>query len=389
MAGLIAQRVSAIPGNPFADTDAKVNSVISAGADVIDLSKGNPDGAVPPFAIRALEHAAHDHANFRYPPFDGKPNFLQAISSWYRREQGVIVDPSSQVLATCGASVGIGLVMQALVDPGDLVVVPGPYYPQYEGAAAVAQGRLHVLPTDEAHGFLPDLDAVPDAVWRQTKLLMLNYPNNPTGAAATPDFFAQAVRLARQYGFAIVHDFAYAGIGFDEHPPISLLSIPGASEVGVELGSLSKMYMMAGWRAGWVAGNAGIVSVLKTVHRQMCSLVPTIVQDSGTVALNSDQSTVRALASEYRSRHESLQTNLARIGLHVCDSHGGLFAWMEVPEGRDDAEFADWLLRGAGVAVIAGSDFGPTGAGYVRLSLLKPESELAAAADRIKRVLGR
>jgi aminotransferase len=383
MTHMLADRATSIPDNPFASADSRVAQAMAQGADVIDLSKGNPDGEPPEFMIEAAVAASHDPTDFRYAPFDGKPAYLQAAAHWYLQEHDVSLDPVTQLLAVSGASVGIGLTIQTLVNPGDLVVVPGPYYPQYEGSTAVAQGRLHALPTDEKHGFLPDLSAVPESVWREAKLLILNYPNNPTGAAATPEFFAQAVALAKRYQFVIMHDFAYAGIGFDEHPPISLLSTPGAVDVAVELCSLSKMYMIAGWRGGFVAGNPELMHALKMVHRQTSLLMGTTVQDAGAAGLNSDQATVRVLAERYKKRFRTLQQGLAQSGLKVCDSHGGLFAWMKVPDGVSDAEFSKWMLAKAGVAVIAGSDFGPTGAGYVRLSLLKPESDLAEAAKRI------
>jgi aminotransferase len=383
MTHMLADRATSIPDNPFASADSRVAQAMAQGADVIDLSKGNPDGEPPEFMIEAAVAASHDPTDFRYAPFDGKPAYLEAAAHWYLQEHDVSLDPVTQLLAVSGASVGIGLTIQTLVNPGDLVVVPGPYYPQYEGSTAVAQGRLRALPTDEEHGFLPDLSAVPESVWREAKLLILNYPNNPTGAAATPEFFAQAVALAKRYQFVIMHDFAYAGIGFDAHPPISLLSTPGAVDVAVELCSLSKMYMIAGWRGGFVAGNPELMHALKMVHRQTSLLMGTTVQDAGAAGLNSDQATVRVLAERYKKRFRTLQQGLAQSGLKVCDSHGGLFAWMKVPDGVSDAEFSKWMLAKAGVAVIAGSDFGPTGAGYVRLSLLKPESDLAEAAKRI------
>ena len=379
----IARRVAGIPANPFAAADARVAAAQAAGRDVIDLSKGNPDGAPPDFMVRAAQKAAADPANFRYPPFHGKPAFLRAAAGWYRREHGVDIDPATQLLAVAGASVGISVVIQALVDPGDLVVLVGPYYPQYEGSTAVAGGRVHVVPALAERGFLPDLDAVPAEMWDEAKLLILNYPNNPTGAVATPELYADAVRLAHEHRFVVVSDFAYAGIGFDATPPISLLETPGALDVSVELCSLSKMYMVAGWRGGFVAGNAEVVAAATAVHEQTSLLVTSIVQDAGAAGLDSDQSTVRELAARYRSRYEALRDGLANAGLHLAPSHGGLFAWLPVPSGWTDADFSAWLLEHAGVAVIAGSDFGPTGAGYVRLSLLVPREVLASAASRI------
>lgn len=383
----IADRVRGIPANPFAAANARVAEYRAAGHGIIDLSQGNPDGEPPQFMIDALAEAAQDPADFKYPAFSGKPAFLKAAAGWYRREFGVTLDPTTQLLATAGASVGISAVIQTLVNAGDLVVLVGPYYPQYEGSTAVVQGRIYTIATSPERGFLPDLDAVPQEIWDQAKLLILNYPNNPTGAVATPELFETAVRIGKEHHVVIVNDFAYAGIGYDAQPPISLLSTPGALDVSLELCSLSKMYMIAGWRGGFVAGNAQLMTAVKSVHAQTSLLVSSIVQDAGTAGLNSDQSTVRALANRYHRRYLALRDGLAEADLHLTDSHGGLFAWMPVPNG-DDQAFARWLIDKAGVAVISGSDFGPTGAGYVRFSLLMPEETLTQAAHRIRDARG-
>ncbi|MBT1179416.1 pyridoxal phosphate-dependent aminotransferase [Bifidobacterium vespertilionis] len=385
IASLISKRALALPGNPFAEADARAAAAIAAGEDVVDLSKGNPDGQPPEFMKNALARAAYEPVDYKYAPFDGKPNFLKAAAGWYRRQHGVTVDAATQLLATSGSSVGISIVIEALIDEGDTVLAVEPYYPQYEGSTAVAKGRFVTIPTDAAHGFLPDLDAVDPALLDKAKLLILNYPNNPTGAVATPELYATAVRLAKEHHFVIMNDFAYAGLGFDEaHPAISLLETPGAFDVAVELCSLSKMYMVAGWRGGFIAGNADVVAAAKAVHRQTTVLASTVIQDAGAAALDSDQSSVPVLARRYRRRYEVLHDGLNAAGFRVLDSHGGLFAWMEVPQGAGTSnDFADFLLHRAGVAVMPGSCFGASGEGYVRLSLLKPEEDLAEAVRRI------
>ena len=383
----ISRRARQLPANPFAEADARVAKAVASGLDVIDLSKGNPDGTPPRFVQEALANAAFDPTDFPYPHFDGKPAFLKAIAHWYEREHGVGLDPVRDLLATNGSSVGIATVIDALVDPGDTVVVPGPYYPQYEGSAAVAGGRLSVIATDEAHGFLPDLDAVDPEVWRKAKLLILNYPNNPTGAAATPEFYEHAVGLAHTYGFAIMNDFAYAGLSFDGSKSVSLLSTPGALDVAVELGSLSKMYMVAGWRGGFIAGNPELMEAVKAIHRQTAVLASTVIQSAGTVALNSDQSSVVELAGHYQHRRDIVLEGLKGSGLKPFVSHGGLFLWAAIPERFTSNELVDWLIHHARVGVMPGSCFGPGGEGYVRLSLLRPESDLVEAARRIREAL--
>ena len=387
ISGVVSRRARELPANPFAQADARVARAVASGLDVIDLSKGNPDGAPPRFVQEALARAAFDPADFPYPHFDGKPEFLAAAAQWYKRQHGVDLDPKRDLLATNGSSVGISTVIDAFIDPGDTVVVPGPYYPQYEGSTAVAGGVLHAIPTDAAHHFLPDLDSVDARIWHAAKLLILNYPNNPTGASATAEFYEHAVQLAHTYGFAIMNDFAYAGLSFDAEQALSLLSVPHALDVSVELCSLSKMYMVAGWRGGFVAGNPELMQAVKAVHRQTSVLASTVIQSAGTIALNSDQSSVGVLAEHYRHRHDVMVEGLQGSGLRPFRSHGGLFLWAGIPDRFSSDELVDWLIQHAHVGVMPGSCFGPGGEGYVRLSLLRPESDLKEAAHRIREAL--
>ena len=326
---------------------------------------------------------------FRYPPFDGLPEYLNAIAGWYSRQHNVTVDPVTQLLATSGSSVGITTVIQTLVDLGDTVVAVDPYYPQYEGSTAVAGGQFETIPADPSRGFLPDLDAVDPALWTRAKLLILNYPNNPTGAAATPELYETAVRLAKQYGFIVLNDFAYAGLEFGDVRSLSLLETPGALDVALELGSLSKMYMVAGWRGGFVTGNAEVLPAIKAVHRQTAVLASSVIQQAGAVALESDQSTVKLLAVQYQHRSEVVRDGFTQAGLPVAEAQGGLFAWARVPERwhGDSATFVDWLLNAAGVALMPGVCFGQAGEGWVRISLLKHTAELFQAVARVDRAL--
>ena len=388
-AALISRRAASLPGNPFAEADARAAAAVAAGKDIIDLSKGNPDGRPPSFVQDALSHASHNPSLFRYPPFDGLPEYLNAIAGWYSRQHNVTVDPVTQLLATSGSSVGITTVIQTLVDLGDTVVAVDPYYPQYEGSTAVAGGQFETISADPSRGFLPDLDAVDPALWTRATLLILNYPNNPTGAAATPELYETAVRLAKQYGFIVLNDFAYAGLEFGDVRSLSLLETPGALDVALELGSLSKMYMVAGWRGGFVTGNAEVLPAIKAVHRQTAVLASSVIQQAGAVALESDQSTVKLLAVQYQHRSEVVRDGFTQAGLPVAEAQGGLFAWARVPERwhGDSATFVDWLLNAAGVALMPGVCFGQAGEGWVRISLLKHTAELFQAVARVDRAL--
>lgn len=243
-----------------------------------------------------------------------------------------------------------------------------------------------LLPSLPERGFLPDLDAVPAQVWDRVKVLVLNYPNNPTGAQAPREFLQRAVDLAHEHHFAIVQDFAYAGLGVDAQQ-ISILSLPGAFDVAVEVCSLSKMYAMAGWRAGFIAGNDAIVSHVKQYHYQMGSMVTSSIQDAGTAALLSDQSCVAELAERYASRREIVAGGLREAGLDVFDSDGGIYAWVHAPEDQTGEQFADTLLERAAVAALPGTCFGKVGEDYVRFSLLKSEDQLREAVRRVAAVL--
>ncbi len=380
------QVAQSIPPNVFADMDRKVAAAVAGGADVIDLAKGNPDAFPSDFIRDAAKRAVDDPANARYSPFDGKPDFLEAAEQWYRNTYDVDLDWKTQLFAVEGAVDGLAALFAVLVSAGDAVAYADPYYPSYHCMTVMSRAEEILLPSLPERGFLPDLDAVPDEVWDRVKVLILNYPNNPTGAHAPRGFLEKAVRLAHEHRFAIVQDFAYAGLGVDEQQ-ISILSLPGALDVAVEVCSLSKMYAMAGWRAGFIAGNDDIVTHVKQYHYQMGSMVTGSVQDAGTVALRSDQSCVAELASRYALRRRIVADGLREAGLDVFDSDGGIYAWVHAPEGLTGERFADLLLERAAVAALPGTCFGKVGVDYVRFSLLKSEELLREAVRRIAAVL--
>ena len=312
-----------IPPNVFADMDRKVAAAVAGGADVIDLAKGNPDAFPADFIRDVAKQAVDDPANARYSPFDGKPSFLQAAEHWYRNTYDVDLDWRTQLFAVEGAVDGLAALFAVLVSEGDAVAYADPYYPSYHCMTLMSRAEEILLPSLAERGFLPDLDAVPGETWDRVKVLILNYPNNPTGAQAPREFLERAIELAHEHRFVIVQDFAYAGLGV-RNQQISILSLPDAFDVTVEVCSLSKMYAMAGWRAGFIAGNDDIVSHVKQYHYQMGSMVTGNVQDAGTVALQSDQECVAELASRYALRRQIVADGLRDAGLDVFDSDGGI-----------------------------------------------------------------
>ena len=379
----ISDRALGIPTNVFSSMDDRVEDAVRRGMDIIDLSKANPDLPTPRFIVAAGQKALEDVTNHRYSHFDGKPGFLQAVQNWYHREQHVRLDRRTQLLATCGSIVGLSTLTQVALNPGDILAVADPYYPPYAALARVAGAQLHPIPCSWESGFLPDFSAVEDTVWSRTKLLLLNYPNNPTGAMASKQLYEQAVALAHRYGFLVANDFAYAGLGSYDIRPDSLLTVADAYDVAVETMSLSKMYGMAGWRLGCLAGPPWLMRHLREYHHQMCSSPTGAVQDAGAVALNADQACVGELAHRYAARMRILSSGLHRAGIEVFASQGGLFVWARVPHAVSDDDFAQVLLRRANVAVMPGSCFGAGGKGYMRLSLLESESRLEEASRRI------
>ena len=375
-----------IPPNVFADMDRKVAAAVAGGADVIDLAKGNPDAFPADFIRDVAKQAVDDPANARYSPFDGKPSFLQAAEHWYRNTYDVDLDWRTQLFAVEGAVDGLAALFAVLVSEGDAVAYADPYYPSYHCMTLMSRAEEILLPSLAERRFLPDLDAVPGETWDRVKVLILNYPNNPTGAQAPREFLERAIELAHEHRFVIVQDFAYAGLGV-RNQQISILSLPDAFDVTVEVCSLSKMYAMAGWRAGFIAGNDDIVSHVKQYHYQMGSMVTGNVQDAGTVALQSDQECVAELASRYALRRQIVADGLRDAGLDVFDSDGGIYAWVHAPEGLTGERFADLLLERAAVAALPGTCFGKVGVDYVRFSLLKSEDQLREAVRRIAAVL--
>lgn len=371
-----------IPPNVFAEMDRKVADAIANGADVIDLAKGNPDAFPAEFVRDVAKAAVDDPANARYSPFDGKPSFLKAAQNWYRNTYGVDLDWKTQLFAVEGAVDGLAALFAVLVSPGDAVAYADPYYPSYHCMTLMSRAEEVLLPSLPERGFLPDLDAVSDEAWRRVKVLILNYPNNPTGAQAPRGFLEHAIELAHEHRFAIVQDFAYAGLGVRDQQA-SILSLPGAFDVAVEVCSLSKMYAMAGWRAGFIAGNDDIVGHVKQYHYQMGSMITGSVQDAGAAALESDQSCVHELASRYAMRRAIVAGGLRDAGLDVFDSDGGIYAWVHAPKGLTGERFADLLLERAAVAVLPGTCFGKVGKDYVRFSLLKSEDLLREAVRRV------
>jgi LL-diaminopimelate aminotransferase len=379
-----AQRLDAVPPYLFAELERKIAAKRREGVDVISLGIGDPDLPTPPAIVDALAEAARDPRTHRYPTNHGSDEFREAAAGFYRERFGVELDPVSEVVPALGGKEAVGHIAMALLDPGDVCLSPDPGYPPYTSGPLFAGADLQYLPLRAEHGFLPDLDAIPADVLARANLLFLDYPNNPTGAVVAPGYFERTVELARVNDLVVVHDNAYSELCYEGYRAPSFLETPGAKEVGVEIFSLSKGWNMTGWRAGLVAGNPEVVERYRQLKTNLDSGMFEAVQHATAVALTAERDFPREMSVVYERRRDLLAEALAAIGLEVDPPQATPYFWVGVPDGHDSASFTELVLEQAGVVVSPGPSFGPSGEGFVRLSLTVPDARLEEAARRIE-----
>ncbi|MGD6817492.1 pyridoxal phosphate-dependent aminotransferase [Metabacillus sp. 113a] len=372
-----------LPEQFFAALSLKAAEKIKEGCDIINLGQGNPDQPAPAHIVKALQKAAEEPANHKYSPFRGKQSLRAAASTFYKREYGVELDPETEIAILFGGKAGLVELPQCLLNPGDVALVPDPGYPDYWSGVEMAGAGMHMLPLLEKNEYLPDYDQIPDPVLLKTKLMFLNYPNNPTGAAANAAFFRETADFAKQHHICTIHDFAYGAIGFDGEKPLSYLQTPGAKETGIEIYTLSKTFNMAGWRVAFAAGNASVIEAINLFQDHMYVSVFGAVQDAAEAALLDRGDSLKALVRMYERRRNTLVDAFKEIGWNIQAPKGSFFAWLPVPERFTSQEFSDLLLEKAHVLTAPGSGFGQFGEGYLRAGLLTDEARIWEAAERI------
>jgi LL-diaminopimelate aminotransferase len=334
--------------------------------------------------IEALADGARDPATHQYPTNHGSDEFRHAAAGFYRERFGVELEPSSEVVPALGGKEAVGHIALALLDPEDVCLSPDPGYPPYTSGPVFAGAEVHYLPLRAERGFLPDLDAIPAEVLARANLLFLDYPNNPTGAIVRDGYFEEAVELARANGLVVVHDNAYSELCYDGYRAPSFLETPGAKEVGVEIFSLSKGWNMTGWRAGLVAGNPEVVERFRQLKTNLDSGMFEAVQRATVAALTEARDFPREMSAVYERRRDLLAEALAAIGLKVEPPKATPYFWVAVPDGHTSASFTELVLEEAGVVVSPGPSFGPSGEGFVRLSMTVPDDRLEEASRRIE-----
>ena len=375
-----------LPKQFFASLVSRVNAKIAAGADVINLGQGNPDLPTPDYIVQAMQQATAVAADHQYSAFRGEMRFKTAIAQFYFDTYGVVLDPATEVAVLAGSKIGLVELPLALMNPGETLLLPNPGYPDYWSGAALGRVAVEQVELKRENDFLIDYDDIPADVAQRAKFLYMNYPNNPTGAVATADFYEQTVAFAKQNQVGIISDFAYGAIGFDGHQPRSFMQTPGAKTVGIETYTFSKTFNMAGWRVGFAVGNADMIDAINVLQDHLfVSLFPA-VQDAAIAALahyHDQNSAVANLVQVYQQRRDAFIQAVRTYNWEPYVPKGAFYVLMPVPAGYTSASFADLLLEEANVAVADASGFGDAGAGYVRVSLTTDTVRLVEAARRI------
>ncbi len=381
-----ASRLDSIPPYLFGEIAALKRKAFAEGRDLVDLGIGDPDQPTPSSIIDALAEAAHNPETHRYDETNaGWTPFLEAVSTWFKKRFDIDIDPVTEAMLLIGSKEGLSHLAWAYINPGDLSLVPDPGYTVYKVNTLMAGGETYVMPLLAQNGYLPDFTAIPTEIAKRAKLLWLNYPNNPTGAIAPFSFYEEAVRFARTYDLLLVNDAAYSEVYYDDYRPPSVLQVPGAKDVALELHSLSKSFNMTGWRIGFAVGNSEAVATLNKLKSNLDSKqFPAISLAAAHALLHGDN---HATLDLYRRRRDILCDGLNALGWELEKPKATLYVWARVPAGHTSMSFARLLLEEAGVLVIPGVGYGEYGEGYVRMSLTvmgdRNGERLQEAVDRI------
>jgi LL-diaminopimelate aminotransferase len=383
-----SQRLQAMPPYMFAELERRIADKKEAGIDVISLGIGDPDSPTYPYIVEAMQRAVADPGTHQYPSNRGRAEFREGLAGFYRDRFGVELDPDGEVMPAIGAKECIYNLCFAFLDPEDVALAADPGYPVYTGGPILAGAEPVLLPLVPELGFVPDLDAIDPMALSKTRLMFLNYPNNPTGAVVPDGFFERVVELARGHEFLVVHDNAYSETTYDGYVAPSFLATPGAKEVGVEVFSLSKGYNMTGWRCAAIAGNRDALSTYWRLKTNVDSGLFEALQLAGVAALQGPKQPLEEMNAVYARRRDLVVNALRGIGVDVSAPKGTIYVWAPVPEGHTSTSFAELVLEEAAVVVSPGSMYGPSGEGFFRISLTAPDERISEAVERMREHLG-
>jgi LL-diaminopimelate aminotransferase len=385
-----SERLERIPPYAFAELERKIAEKRAAGIDVISLGIGDPDRPTPPLIVEAMQEAVTEPATHQYPSNRGRADFREAVRDFYVRRFDVTLDPESEIIPAIGAKEAIFNLNLAFLDPGDYALASDPGYPVYTAGPWLAGGEPVLMALEPELGFTPDLGAIDEEVARQTKLMYLNYPNNPTGALVPDGFFERVVEFARAYEILVVHDNAYSEIAFDGYKPPSFLQTPGAKEVGIEVFSLSKGSNMTGWRCAVLVGNAEALQTYWRLKTNIDSGLFEAVQLAGIAALSPEADVeIASMVELYRRRRDLVCDALRKIGVDVHPPHATIYVWAPIPAGYESsAAYCEHVLEEAAVVITPGAVYGPAGEGWFRIALTTPDDRLLEAVERLGALAG-
>ncbi len=389
----MASRVQRLPPYMFGRINQLLYEKRVAGNDVIDLGMGNPSDPPEDQVIDKLTEAVRDPTIHGYSKSNGIQNLRREVASKYLKKYGARLDPDSEVMVTLGSKEGFSHMCLALMGPGDTAIVPAPYFPVHMYAVALASGNVIALEVADSEKFLSNIAYTCQHLYPKPKLLIINYPHNPSTVTVEPEFYRDVVKIAKKYGLMVISDFAYADVAFDGYQPPSFLAAPGASDVGVEFTTMSKGYNMAGWRIGFCAGNAEMIRGLGTIKGYYDYGMFQAIQVAAIVALKNTDAAVEAQSLIYKGRRDVLVQGLQRLGWEPEPPKAGMFLWVKIPEPwasrMSTMDFAMMLLEDGDVAVSPGNGFGPSGEGFLRMALVENENRLRQAVRQIGRCLER
>jgi LL-diaminopimelate aminotransferase len=383
----LSKRVESLPGYPLAQIPTIKRRLIAAGVDVIDLGAGDNDAPPPALAVEAMAAALHDPAFSKYGFQQGLPAFRQAASRWMERRFGVRFDSATETLPLIGSKEGLAHLPFAVINPGDVAIVPEPGYQAYLGGALLAGAEPYIVPLRPENGFLLELEQVPAAVLRRARIVFINYPNNPTAAVATPEYLERTVALCRKHGVLLAYDNAYCDLTFDGYRAPSIFEIPDSREVAIEFFSLSKSFSMTGWRLGFAAGRPELIGALTRVKSYVDTGPFLAVQHAGAAALDRAEELVVPIRTELQRRRDAAVTALRAAGFSLESPKAAMYLWIALPAGVASADFATRALEETGALVLPGSAFGPAGEGFFRIALTVGAERLRTAAERLGRTL--
>jgi len=379
-----SDRIKNLPPYLFAEIDNMIAQAKQDGIDVISFGIGDPDLPTPENVVNKMKQAVQDPSTHSYPSYEGLFEYRQAVSNWYEERFNVSIDPKREVVSLIGSKEGLAHLPFCYINPGDFALIPDPSYPVYNTAVLLAGGKSIKMPLVKENNFLPDLNKIDKDVVQKTKLMFINYPNNPTGAVADIEFYNKVVEFAIENDIIVVHDAAYSDIGLDDYKPLSFLEAEGAKEIGIEFNSLSKTFNMTGWRIGWAVGSEDVVESLGRIKTNIDSGIFEAVQYAGIEALSGPKDNILKACSLYSRRRDLLVEGLRSLGWKINKNKASFYLWVQVPDGSKASDFSTKVFKKTGVFFTPGIGYGKEGEDYIRIALTVKEDRIKEALKRLE-----